>query len=179
MTIRNFEYTDVDGIKKEASAYTTGSFVTTSTPDSPAITGSNGKFDASLIPSQVAAKAASLIIDRVASEQIFAGDLVYSTGTNEIGMADNSIDLDEAKVMGLALNAALQTETVEVLILGVANSIDYSVFTANDILFLDELGGITNVRPTVPDAKYLVQVGKSLGGNEILVEIKLPTVLGG
>lgn len=177
MTIRKFEYTDASGIKREAEAYTVDSFTTTSSPNSPAITGPSGVFDPSLIPAQVAAKASSLIIDRLASESILIGELVYSTNTDEIGVADNSISVDEAKVLGLSLNAAAIGESVEVLILGVATSVDYSVFTANDILFLDELGGITNVRPIAP-AKYLVQVGKALGGNQILVEIKLPTVLG-
>ena len=179
MTIRKFEYTDIDGIKREDITYTTSSYATTSQANSPVKTLPSGQLDQSLIPAQVAAKAASLIVDRTASEEILEGDLVYSTGASEIGVADNAINIDEAKVLGLALNAAAATENVEILILGVANSTDYSVFPANDILFLDELGGITNTRPTSPSAKYLVQVGKSLGGNEILVEIKLPTVLGG
>jgi hypothetical protein len=178
VTIRKFEYTDIDGIKKEAEAYSVDSFVTTSTPNAPAITSPSGQFDPSLIPAQVSAKASSLIIDRIASEEVLIGELVYATSANEVGVADNAISVEEAKVLGLSLNAAVQGGDVEVLLLGVATSLDYSVFTANDILFLDELGGITNVRPVTPLAKYITQVGKALGGNQILVEIKLPTVLG-
>ena len=56
---KRFEYTDVDSKLKEAEAYITSDFVTTATPNRPAITLPSGQFDSSLIPGATTAAARS------------------------------------------------------------------------------------------------------------------------
>lgn len=179
MTIRNFEYTDDNGIKREAPSYTVDSFIDDfNGQSSPVRTRPDGKLDSSLFPESISSKAASLIITRTAHDEIFAGELVYPMDEGKVYIADDRTTLDRAKVLGLALNRAAMGEDVEVLLLGVAYSPEFAVFETLDMLFLSEDGSITNVRPTNP-SKYLVQVGKALGGMEILIDIHLPIVIGG
>jgi hypothetical protein len=67
---------------------------------------------------------------------------------------------------------------VDVLILGIITDPIFSVFPVNSTLFLDDLGGITDVTPTQPTKTHLTVIGKSLGGNDILVSVSPPVTLG-
>lgn len=176
---KKFEYTDNDGIKKEAETYTVSDFVTTSTPNSPAITLPSGKFDSSLIPAQAQAKAATLVVDRIATGTIFRGDVVRATTANHVSIGDSSLTLSDSTALGVALNNASDNDPVEVLILGIISDSIFNIFSVNSILFLDDAGGITDIKPTKPSRNYITVVGKCLGGGEVLVDIQQPITLGG
>lgn len=175
---KRFEYTDIDGIIKEAEAFIASEFVTTATPNSPVMTGPSGVIDASLLPAVAQAKASKITINRTASEPILRGDIVRATTANHVGLADPTIDLDNALVLGVAQNDADVGDTVEVLLLGVMTDLLFGVFSPQSILFLDDAGGVTDVKPLAPAKKYLVIIGKALGGNDILVSISTPTAIG-
>jgi len=175
---KRFEYTDTDGRLKEAEAFIASEFVTTSAPNSPVMTTASGTIHPSLIPPVSQAKASTLVITRVATGSILRGDLVRATSSNHVGVADPTSTLASANVLGMAQNDALDGEDVEILILGILSDPIFSVFATNTILFLDDLGGLTDVKPTKPSKNYLVIVGKALGGNEVFVNISTPVALG-
>lgn len=176
---KRFQYTDIDGILKEAEAYISGDFISIGSgavdAAKPVITNASGVIDTSLLPASLNAKAASLVVDRIASEDILRGDFVCATTINHVGLAAQDTTIDKALVMGAALNDANSGENVEVLLIGVLSDALFSGFSVNDLLFLDTDGAITNTKPT---NKYLTIVGRALGNNEILIFIQQPTVLG-
>lgn len=174
---KRFEYTDIDGVLKEAEAYIASEFVTTTSPNSPIKTLPSGLIDPSLLPPVSMAKASTLVIDRIAEGAILRGDLVRAFSPGRVTVADPTSNRESAEVLGLALNDAADTENVEVLILGIITDSLFSVFAVNEVLFLDDAGGITNVRPTKPSKNYLVNVGKALGSNEIFVNVQQPITL--
>lgn len=173
---KRFEYTDIDGILKEAEAYIVSDFTSTFAVNSPVKTNADGVIDPSLLPPSISAT--SLTIKRKASEPILKGDAVYSTGSDLVGVADNNTTINKANVLGIALNAANTGEDILILIFGTMTDPIYSVFAVNSVLFLDEFGGITDEKPTQPSRKFLSVIGKSLGGSDILVNVSLPITLG-
>jgi len=122
----------------------------------------------------VATKAAALVVDRVASEDILRGDFVSSTSVGHVGLSTQDGTLEEALVLGMALNDALTLADVEVEILGVISDPLFSPFSPQEILFLDTDGAVTNTRPTTGK---LVIVGRALGDDEILIDIQPPVTL--
>lgn len=175
---KKFEYTDVDGIKKEAEAFIASEFITVSAPNSPVMTKANGLLDPSIIPATAVGKSASLVIDRIATGAILRGDIVRASTLNHVSIADPTTNLDSATGLGIALNDADDSEPVEVLILGVITDPIFSVFSVNETLFLDEAGGITNIKPSQPTRNFLLIIGKSLGGNEVFINLQSPITLG-
>lgn len=173
---KKFEYTDVDGKIKEAETYIASEFVSVATPNSPVKTLGTGKIDNSFIPAT--GKSATLVVDRIATGSILRGELVRPTTPGHVGVADPALSIDEASVLGIALGDALDTETVEVLILGVISDPIFSVFAVNSILFLDDSGGVTDIKPTKPLKNYLTIVGRALGSNEIFINVSQPVTLG-
>jgi len=113
-------------------------------------------------------------VTRTASVAITLGDAVYAISSTHVGLADASNTVAEAMVFGLALNAASPGADVDVLILGVLEDPIFSIFTVNAPLFLDEAGGITDVKRLTG---YHVVIGKALGGNQIFVSIRDPVVI--
>lgn len=177
MTIK-FEYTDdSDGRKKEAESYIVSDFVTVATASSPVITLPDGTLDPSLIPPIANAKAVKVTITRKATGTILTGDSVSPTSVNHVGIGDSNTTKSDATILGIALNDATAEEDVEVLVFGVDTDPAFSVFSVNDILFQDEAGGITNIRPSAPSRKYLTIVGKSLGGDDIFINVQPPVTL--
>ena len=174
---KRFEYTDVDGILKEAEAFIASEFVTTSAPNSPVMTGPGGQIHPSLLPSVLQAKASSLVITRIATGTILRGDLVRASTFNHVTISDPTGTLEEAYVFGMAMADADDSEEVEVLLLGVITDPLFSVFAVNSTLFLDETGGVTDIRPSKPSKNFSTIIGKALGGNEILVNIQTPVTL--
>jgi len=125
-------------------------------------------------------KAAALVVERIAGEDVTEGELVCaSTATpGEVLLADANTDADLATVFGIALQSQTTGQPVNVLISGVYSDPAFSVFPVNAQLFLDLTGAVTDDRPTGPARKYLTGVGKSLGGGEIFVSVSTPIVLG-
>jgi hypothetical protein len=122
----------------------------------------------------VADYAGALKVTRVASVSISLGDAVYAISSTHVALADASNTIDEAMVFGFALNNAAPGADVDVLILGVLEDPIFSIFIVNAPLFLDEVGGVTDVKRT---SGYHVVIGKALGGNQIFVSIKDPVVI--
>jgi len=175
---KRFEYTDIDGIIKEAEAFIASEFVTTSAPNSPVKTLPSGYLDSSLIPPVAQAEATKVAVERIAHGDILSGDLVRAFSPNYVTLADPTTDADSANVLGVAITDALDGNTVKILVFGIVTNPIFNVFAVNDILFLDDLGAITNVKPTLPSSKYQTSIGKSLGGTEIFVNIMPPIKLG-
>ncbi len=174
---KRFEYTDIDGILKEAETFIASEFITVSAPNAPVKTLATGKLDSSLLPETTMAKAATLVIDRLASTTILRGDLVRASSPNHVDIADPTGVFSDSQVLGMALNDADSEEAVEVLILGIVTDALFSAFAVNAPLFLDDLGGVTDDKPTKPAKNFLVSVGKALGANQILINIQSPITL--
>ena len=121
--------------------------------------------------------ATSLQVNRIANVQIFAGECVKSDSITNVSLATNDGLSSDAIVLGIAANDANVGENVVVVIMGVITNTAYNIFSLNSVLFLDQNGGITDVRPVFPAANFLTPIGKSLGGGSIFAQIELPTQL--
>lgn len=120
-------------------------------------------------------KLAVLKIDYEAGEPISALKLVYAALDGKIYVANSNATFDESLVMGVALNAAMSAgDTVTVVLSGVLQDLSWS-WAANELLFLNNLGSITNVVPAAPG--HRTKVAKALTANKILVEIEEPIIL--
>ena len=175
---QKFEYTDIDGIKKEAESFIVSDFVTIAAPNSPVMTTSSGTIHPSLLPAVAVGKASTVVITRKASEPILRGELVRGSSPNHVELADPTSDSESASVLGMALNAAAIEDDVEILILGVITDSIFNIFGTNVPIFLDDDGGVTDIRPSSPSKNFLVDIGKSLGGGDILILIQKPVTLG-
>lgn len=115
-----------------------------------------------------------LKIDYPAGEPISALKLVYAALDGKIYVANNTATFDEALVMGVAINAAASIgDLVTVVLSGVLQDASWS-WAANELLFLNSLGTITNV---VPVSGHRSKIGKALMSNKILIEIEEPIIL--
>lgn len=121
--------------------------------------------------------AASLQIDKIASENILSGDCVMAVSNTDVALANNNLTGADALVLGIAANDALVGQTVSVIIMGSFSDPSYLVFAINKLLFLDAFGAITDVKPTLPSANFSTVIGKSLGSSTIFVQIGTPTQL--
>lgn len=175
---KKFEYRDIDGKRKEAETYTASEFVQISSPLSPIMTGPTGTIHPSLLPSSSIAKAASLVITRKAAITIQKGELVRASSPGYVTLADPTLGYSEASVLGIANTSGNANDDIEIMLLGVFADASLSIFPVDSPLFLDDMGGITDERPEKPSKNYLVDIGKSLGGGEILLFIQKPLVLG-
>jgi hypothetical protein len=173
---KRFEYTDIDGIIKEAEAYIASEYIsTTPTINSPVLTDGTGKINSALLPPIMAGESASLVITRVAGEVITLGDCVSASSVaGEVILSTYNTTENKAKVLGVALESKAANQNIRVLVLGIITDSIFNVFSPNDILFLDEDGAITDIRPTTNN---LTIVGKALGLGEVLVNPTLPVRL--
>jgi hypothetical protein len=115
----------------------------------------------------------------VAGEDIIYGEIVTSSDNfGEVVLADANTTAKAATVLGVATQTKNATETIEILVLGVFVDAAYSAFPVNAQLFLDLDGAITDDRPISPSRKYLTNIGKSLGGGEVLINPANPIQLG-
>jgi hypothetical protein len=136
-----------------------------------------GQLDSDTNSSGNVASAASLQIPKIASEHIFAGECVMAISNTEVALATNDTTGASALVLGIAANDALIGQTVNVLIMGAFTNTAYSVFAINTLLFLDKIGSITDVKPSLPLSNFSTVVGKAIGGNTIFIQIGTPLTL--
>lgn len=177
--MKKFIYINIDGREKEELSYEVADFTSIAAPSSPVITTPAGTLDPSLIPATILPKSSKLMIERVAGEDIVFGEIVTSSDNfGEVILADANTNAKSATVLGVATQTKNATETIEILVLGVFYDPAYSAFPVNSQLFLDLDGAITNDRPTSPSRKYLTNIGKSLGGGEVLINPANPIQLG-
>lgn len=111
-----------------------------------------------------------------AANVIYSGELVMAIDPTTVDLATCTSTVKEATVLGVAMNDAILGGTVTVALFGAVNNAAYSIFTANEPLFLGIDGAITNTRPVGPTAKFLTQIGKALGNNVIFININ-PTMV--
>lgn len=123
---------------------------------------------------ELAAFANALKVTRIANVDLTKGDVVYAISTTHVDLATGDDTASKATVFGFVLTNALAGANVDILILGVLEDPIFSVFTLNDPLFLDVAGGVTDTKRI---SGYHVVVGKSLGGNQIFVNIRDPLVI--
>jgi hypothetical protein len=121
-----------------------------------------------------ALSAGSLSITRIASEAILKGDAVCAIDANTVGVANSNTTLQRAMCLGVALNDAVAGATVDILIMGVFTDSSLSIFTVNKLLMLDHNGGISDQKPMTG---FRTIVGRSLGGNQILVNVQVPEII--
>lgn len=114
-----------------------------------------------------------LKVDFTAGEIISALKLVYVSVDGKAYIADSEDTFDKSLVVGVAVNAAPLNSPVSVILSGILQDNSWS-WAANELLFLNSLGTITNVPPIIG---YRTKVGKALTANKILVEIEEPIEL--
>ena len=172
-----FVYINAQNIKTEESVYIASEFVSTGPAVSvPVITGTNGLISNTLLPAAAGAveSATKLKITRIAQEDILTGEVVRAFSSTHVSLATGDSTKAEAMVLGVADNDALIGQDVDIILLGVVTDAEFSVFTLNDPLFLDINGNVTNTKRTTG---YHVDVGKSLGGSDILFNPGVPAVI--
>jgi hypothetical protein len=135
----------------------------------PIITGVDGLISPSFLPT---VPASSLQLVRTAQSAIIAGDAVKAVSSTHVAPADFDSTLSDATVLGIATSSANPGESVTVVVLGIITFPIFNIFPVNSILFLDNDGGVTDVRPV---SGYLTTVGKALGGGSVMVTIGTPT----
>ena len=108
-----------------------------------------------------------------AQETISALKLVRIQNGSDAYLASPSSTYESARVLGVALNAALTGQTVSVLEFGELTDATFA-FTAGVPLFLGSLAAITDVPVT---NGFLIKVGYSLGNFKIQVDLGLPIQL--
>lgn len=115
-----------------------------------------------------------LKIDYPAGEPLSALKLVYASLDGRVYVANNTATFDEALVMGVTINAAASIgDMVTIVLSGVLQDASWS-WAANELLFLNSLGTITNV---IPVSGHRSKIGKALMSNKILIEIEEPIIL--
>lgn len=169
--MKKFLYLANTNKRSESNAYEVSDFINSYSPigGKPIITGNDGLISASLLPT---VPASSLQLVRTAQSAIVSGDAVKAVSSTHVAPADYNNTLSDATVLGIATSSANPGEQVTVVVLGIITFPIFNIFPVNTILFLDEAGGITDVRPV---SGYLTIVGKSLGGGAVMVTIGTPT----
>lgn len=122
--------------------------------------------------SQDALSAKTLILEKIASENISALKLVYLDTQSSVSLADNSAE-EIGTVIGVALNTVLAGGLVRVLVFGILEDAFFN-FAINERLFLGSNGEITTVQPT---SGVLTSVGFGLGAGAIQIGIDKPVLL--
>lgn len=113
-----------------------------------------------------------LVDTKTCAENISALRLVNATDDTSIELADPSA-YTTGIVLGVALQAGLLGEDIEVLLFGKLEDVSFT-FTLNEPLFLTANGVITSTPPTTG---FSVNIGHSLGSGAIFVNIKEPIEL--
>jgi hypothetical protein len=136
-----------------------------------------GKFDIAPPPggaTSPSGPSSYLASTKTAQATIVAGDPVYFTSITTVAPARANTTLDHALVGGVAMNDAAPGSQVIVATWGEIFDSLFSIFPVNALLFLDAVGGITDIRLATG---FHVPLGISLGGGGILLNINKPTKL--
>lgn len=178
MTVK-FQYTDNLGRNTEAEAYLASEFVNVAAPNAPVKTRSDGTIHPDMIPTTTLAKATKVVIVRKCSQPIAKGDLVSPFTSGYVQLSDSKLTLEEAYSLGVALQDGDAEDDIEILVFGIMVDTLFSVFAVHDLLFVDEDGAITNEKPdSTLGHKFQTPVGKALGGNEVFINVGMPTRIG-
>lgn len=112
-------------------------------------------------------KSGQFILKRIASENISALKLLKSTGLNTCGVASSNGTFEDAQVLGIATNAGSIGDEIEIVIGGLFIDPVWN-FNINGDLYLDALGNITDIAPSVG---FRIKVGKAFSGTEVFIDI--------
>lgn len=126
-----------------------------------------------LVGSASSTDAQRVVKSYTAQETISALKLVRIQNGSDAYLASPSGTYESARVLGVALNAALTGQSVSVLEFGELTDATFT-FTAGVPLFLGALAAITDVPVT---NGFLIKVGYSLGNLKIQVDLGLPIQL--
>lgn len=132
-------------------------------------------FTGSLVPlpnTTEALSAKTLVIERIASENISALKIVYLNSTTTCAKSDNSSH-SSATSCGIAINAGNIGDTIKILSFGVVEDSSF-IFGINEPIYLSVDGEIT---ATPPSSGYLVKIGYGLGSGAIFIKIEKPIAL--
>jgi hypothetical protein len=118
------------------------------------------------------AGATKLVLEKTASEDITAGQLIKldSSTTASIAGVDSYVN---SKAVGIALDTVTTGGTVNILCLGIHEDAGYS-FTVNEPLFLQSDGSV-GLTPPSTIGEFIVRIGESLGTGAIFIRIDEPT----
>ena len=117
-----------------------------------------------------------LKVNRIASEDISALKLVKADSPTNVSKAFLNGTAEDAEVLGLAITAATTGNEVCVLLFGANTDITHAGFALNDPIFLGLDGALTQTPPST-SGQFRTQIGKSLGGNQIFINITEPIEL--
>lgn len=136
-------------------------------------------FSGQLVPSpdtsassQDALSAKTLILEKIASENISALKLVYLDTQSSVRLADNLSEVT-GTVIGVALNTVLAGGLVRVLVFGILEDAFFN-YAINERLFLGSNGEMTTIQPT---SGVLTSIGFGLGSGAIQIGIDKPVLL--
>jgi hypothetical protein len=110
-----------------------------------------------LLSSGVSTGADSVVIDVIYDSDVNKGTPLYVTGYNQ-GQGATTVDIADADVaanmpvIGLADANYSANDKGTAIILGDLGGLNTNLFSVNDILYVNSGGGLTNQRPTNPDA---------------------------
>lgn len=107
-----------------------------------------------------------------AGEDLSALVMVKIDNPTTVSLADKTLIAD-AQTIGITTNAALTGSDVQVVTFGQVNDASFT-FAANDCLFLNLNGSITDIAPTTG---HNVPIGKALGAGAIFIDIDNLTIL--
>ena len=114
-----------------------------------------------------------LVIEKIAAETISALNLVRFQDADNVVLATNNQTYADAKVTGIALNAASAGGTVRVLIFGIIED-PFFTFPPNTLLFLGVNGTIT---ATPPSSGFSAIIGEAPAVGVVTLSIREPTIL--
>lgn len=131
-------------------------------------------FNTGASSSSSTSSATTLEITRTASSVISAIKAVKSDGSGGVDYADRNTSFVAAQVLGISLSAGVIGSSITICTAGVIEDAFFGSFAVNEQLYLDLSGAITNSAPVVG---WSVVLGKVLGNNQFMVEIKSPIKL--
>lgn len=121
----------------------------------------------------LASDSAKRLVDtKTCAEVISALKLVVALNDDEILLAEPDT-FENAKVLGVALQAGNIGDEIEVLLFGKLEDVSLT-FTINDPLFLKASGSISDTAPVSPAETFNTTIGHSLGSGAIFVNIQEP-----
>lgn len=155
-------------------ASTGGGGSTTVSSGDPAITVNQSGSNYSIVLNDNSVKLPLLTTDLPAGEVFSALKLVYLSTDGKLYVASSGSTYEEALVLGAAATAAPAIDDqIRVALGGIFEDSSWT-WTANELLFLSNLGSITNVAPL---SGHRTKIGKALTSTKILIEIEEPIIL--
>lgn len=123
-------------------------------------------------PTEDALSAKTLILEKIAGENISALNVLYLSSSTECLKADNSL-IGTATVAGIATNGGITGAMIRILSFGIVEDPSF-LFGVNDPLYLGASGGIISIAPV---SGVLTKIGYGLGVGSIYIKVEKPIIL--